>query len=96
MAESIHIENITLKEYLQKIEVNSNTMYLNCITPSEKKIYREKLPAKTSVGYDNISNNFLKQVKHAIIEPLMHIFNLSLSTDEFPDEMKLSEVSPLF
>ena len=71
-------------------------MYLNCITPSEIKIYREKLPAKNSSGYDNISNNFLKQVKYAIIEPLMHIFNLSLSTGEFPDEMKLSEVIPLF
>ena len=58
--------------------------------------YINKLPVKNSSGYDNISNNFLKQVKYAIIKPLIHIFNLSLSTGEFPEQMKLAEVIPLF
>ena len=95
LAESINTEGIKLNEYLSKIDVNLKTIYLNHITPMEIIKYINKLPAKDSSGYDNISNNFLKQVKYTIIEPLMHIFNLSLSTGEFPEQMKLAEVIPV-
>ena len=56
----------------------------------------DKLPSKTSSGYDCISNKFLKGIKLAIIVPLTKIFNLSITTGKFPENMKLFEVIPLF
>ena len=71
-------------------------MYLQPITPSEIQRFIDKLPSKNSSGYNGISNKFLKGIKFAITVPLTKIFNLSISTGEFPENMKLSEVIPLF
>ena len=39
--------------------MNPKTIYLHPITPNEIKKYIDSLPAKTSSGYDNISNKLL-------------------------------------
>ena len=64
---------------------------------SEGEICRiiSKLPAKTSYGFDDISNHFLKQIGSVIKTPLCDIFNKSLQTGVFPDLMKLAKVIPL-
>ena len=71
-------------------------MYLDPITPAEIKQLINKLPAKDSSGYNNISNNLLKHIKESMIKPLTYIFNLSLSSGIFPDNMKLAEIIPLY
>ena len=71
-------------------------MYFHPITNTEIKSFIKKLPPKNSSGHDNISNTLLKKISDAIIKPLHHIFNLSLSSGEFPQDMKLAEVIPLF
>ena len=71
-------------------------MYLHYISSKEIEKYINKLPSKDSSGYDNISNNLLKKIKHAVLKPLTHIFNLSLTSREFPENMKLSEIIPLY
>ena len=43
-----------------------------------------------------ISNNLLKKIKTSIIKPLSAIFNLSLESGQFPENMKIAEVLPLF
>ena len=43
-----------------------------------------------------ISNNLLKKIKTSITKPLSMIFNLSLETGQFPENMKITEVLPLF
>ena len=96
LANEIKTNGLSINDYLNKIKMNPNTMYLHPITPSEIHKFIDKLPAKNSSGYDGISNQFLKGIKLAIITPLAKIFNLSLSTGEFPENMKLSEVIPLF
>ena len=47
-------------------------------------------------GYDNINVNVLKKVYEELKTPLMHIFNLLLSTGIFPDKLKIAKVSPIF
>ena len=89
-------KNLSLQDYLSKIDPNPHSMYLHPISSIEIKNFIKKLPSKNSSGHDNISNNFLKKISDAIITPLQHIFNLSLSSGEFPQEIKLSEVIPLF
>ena len=46
-------------------------------------------------GYDDISNSVLKEIKSAIITPLVIVFNKSLSESHFPTRMKKAEVVPL-
>ena len=56
----------------------------------------KSLPNKTSSGHDSISNNLLKKLSPSILEPLAIIFNKSLETGIFPEEMKMADVVPLY
>ena len=96
LAKNIHENGSSINDYLKNIKINPNTIYLHPITPTEILRYINRLPSKNSSGYDGISNQFLKSIKHAITIPLTKIFNLSISTGEFPENMKLAEVIPLF
>ena len=69
------------------------------MTPCSQKEISEliqKLPAKTSSGYDNISNVLLKDIGRYIVSPLTIIFNESLTMGIFPEVMKLADVVPLY
>ena len=54
-----------------------------------------KLDNKKSSGYDDISVKFLKLCKSIILKPLVLIFNKSVLTGEYPDELKIAKVIPL-
>ena len=54
------------------------------------------LPAKTSSGHDGISNKLLKDLNCTISYPLSIIFNQSLATGIFPENMKMAEIVPLY
>ena len=58
-------------------------------------VYASKLKNKHSTGWDGLSSYVLKQVIHLLIDPLTHIFNLSLSTGYIPPEFKVARVIPL-
>ena len=96
LAKEIKSERNKINEFLNKIPRCINTLFFNPITKSEINHYIDKLPPKNSSGYDNISNKLLKQIKHSILTPLTHIFNLSLKNGIFPDNMKLAEIIPLY
>ena len=69
---------------------------MDVITTSEINKHIDKLPSKNSSGYDMISNILLKRIKTSIVKPLSIIFNLSLVTGQFPENMKIAEVLSLF
>ena len=48
------------------------------------------------MDYDDISMWVLSRIAPHVVKPLVHIFNLSLSTGIFPNEMKIAKVIPLF
>jgi hypothetical protein len=48
-----------------------------------------------SHGYDEISTRILKASAPFVLSPLMHIFNIILSTGIFPNRVKYAEVKPL-
>ena len=96
LAQNIDKNETHISKFLNKINKNDKMIYLNPITPTEIKQLINKLPAKDSSGYDNISNNLLKHIKESVIKPLTYIFNLSLSSGVFPDNMKLAEIIPLY
>ena len=59
-------------------------------------IYASRLKNKHSAGWDGLSSYVLKQIVPSIIEPLAHVFNLSLKTGYIPPEFKVSRVIPLY
>jgi len=48
-----------------------------------------------SAGYDDIHAKIVKSTFHLYIDPLVHIFNLSLENGFFPDELKVAKIIPL-
>ena len=55
-----------------------------------------KLKPKNSSGPDHISSKLLKKILPIIINPLCHIFNLSLKTGYIPTILKTAKVVPIF
>ena len=54
------------------------------------------LKNKSSYGYDCISNLLLKRAKNELIKPLTLIINQTINTGIFPEQLKISQVKPLF
>ena len=54
------------------------------------------LKNKKSSGPDNISTFILKQCSDILTSPLLHIFNSSLFEGEFPNQLKVAKVVPIF
>ena len=53
------------------------------------------LKTNRSSGYNRINFNVIKTCLGPHIKPLMHIFNLSLATEIFPDDLKIARVTPI-
>ena len=87
---------LKLSDYLNKITRQRNSVFLTPCTEDEIKNLIKGLPNKYSSGRDNITNIILKEIKLEIAAPLNIIFNSSLSTGIFPNQMKLADVVPLY
>ena len=59
-------------------------------------LYASKLKNKRSSGWDGLSSFVLKRIAPTIIDPLTHLFNLSLCTGYIPPEFKVARVIPLY
>lgn len=55
-----------------------------------------KLNEKKSAGKDGIPTAFLKRFAEQIADYLANLFQLSLTTSEFPDDWKIARVVPIF
>ena len=82
--------------YSGKIPLNNNSLFMTPCSQKEISELIQKLPVKTSSGYDNISNVLLKNIGCYIVSPLTVIFNESLMMGIFPEVMKLANVVPLY
>ena len=51
---------------------------------------------ETCAGHDGIIAKVLKITYNSFVEPLCHVLNLSLTNGYFPDQLKLSQVVPVF
>ena len=56
----------------------------------------KKLKNKSSFGHDEISNILIKRSKEVLVKPLTFLVNQMLALGQFPDDLKLSRVKPLF
>ena len=81
---------------LNTVKKVNDTMMFMPINETEICTLVSRLKAKKSFGHDGISNEFLKKIINCIKYPLCVIFNKSLNSGIFPDQMKHAVVKPLF
>ena len=49
-----------------------------------------------SPGYDDIGFNVLRKCFSSLCEPLKYLFNLSIEKGIFPDDLKITKVTPIY
>ena len=93
MSEQIHVTRSS-DEYLSD---RTNTIF-NFTEVHEESIDSiiKNVKSKSSTGYDNISNKLVKSAKDVLIKPLTLLMNQIIYTGEFPKQLKIAKVKPLF
>ena len=86
----------TVKDYINQIPRQQDSMVIQKTTPMELDAIIKKLPNKASHRHDEVSSVMLKALRISIVFPLCHIFNHSIMEGKFPTRMKLAEVIPLY
>ena len=66
------------------------------LTDDEVKEALRSLKPNKSPGYDNISSNVVNETSDIFFTPLKYILNLSLQQGIFPENLKISKVSPIY
>jgi hypothetical protein len=77
-------------------KVSKNSMFCNPVDKSELAKLIDRLQDKKAPGPDNISNKLVKQAASVLLDPLIHIYNLSFCTGIVPDKLKIAKVIPVF
>ena len=72
-----------------------NSIFLETVSPEELLEVMKGLK-HSAVGYDELEAQHMKSSSSIIIQPLLHICNLSFTLGLFPDAMKIAKVIPLF
>ena len=77
-------------------EPNQKTIFFGPTNPDEIFAIVGSLKSKKSPGHDQITNELIKNVLEGIMQPLIHIFNLSMAKGIVPMNMKIAKVVPIF
>ena len=72
-----------------------NSIFLETVSPEELLEVIKGLK-HSAVGYDELDAQHIKSSSSIIIQPLLHICNLSFTHGVVPDAMKIAKVIPLF
>ena len=75
---------------------NFNSIFL--VSTHREEIIKivSNLNDKKSSGLDDIDNRLLKNIIEHIVDPMVHIINLSISNGIVPENMKVAKVIPVF
>ena len=74
---------------------NSRTIFLDPTYKEEITKIVANLKEGKSPGHDGINNHLLKNIIPQIVDPLVHIINISLTTGLVPNNMKIAKVIPI-
>ena len=85
--------NKTFDSYVKECNVK---MMNYDLTTEELRDAFSTLQSNKSPGLDKISVNIVKQVYDSIEPSLFHIFNLSIKNGQFPNQLKIARVTPIF
>ena len=93
LASKIPEGDISYGSYLPEVAI---TLRENSLTEDEFDEAFKALKGNKSPGSDGLHVNIIKAVYSLIKQPLMKIFDSSLSLRIFPDSMKIAKVTPVF
>jgi hypothetical protein len=79
-----------------KIKESTKTMFLFPVTGSEVEKLVKGLKNKLSAGIDEIPDYVLKQCIKLLKKPLANIYNASLESGIFPEQLKIAKVVPVY
>jgi len=82
------------KKYIGNPVVNS--MYCDLVDKYELIDLIYKLNPSKCPGADNLGPKLIQDISSSIIDPFLHIYNLSLSTGVVPNKLKIAKVIPIF
>ena len=85
-----------LKNFYIGKNVIPNSFKLEPISEQFVHVELTKLNINKSPGYDGIHAKFLKDASSEIKGVITYLINLSIYTNEFPNELKFAKVKPLF
>jgi hypothetical protein len=94
LASTIHHTGRDFSSYMQNI--NSYSCFFRPTNEEEIIKIIGRLGTRKSAGHDDIKPDIIKNVKNEIAFPLSLIFNVSLASGVFPDDMKLAKVVPIY
>ena len=86
------------KSPVELLEQNPNTFKFNDKNLTKNEILEATmlLTNKKTPDHNGVSTSFIKQTLSSFINPLFHIFNLSLNTGIVPTQLKIAKVVPIF
>ena len=87
-------ENNDVLQYMNDRNVNS--MFLHDVNKKEMLDVIKSFANKTSTDYNGMNMFILKKITNCIVDPFLHICNISFSKVVFPDALKIARVIPLF
>ncbi len=93
-AESIKKGPKSTQNFMENINLKPS-FYMSPTDVMEVFSTINKIKAKKSSGYDNISSNLLKKLVLGIAHPLTILINKSFTIGEYPQALKISKVVPL-
>ena len=73
-----------------------DSIFLTPVTRTEVYLLIDKLNISKAAGNDNIGPVLVKTAAPIIVDPLLHIYNLSLLNGIVPDKLKIAKVIPVF
>ena len=74
----------------------SKSLFLSPVNKNEMIFIIKQLKSNSSAGWDDVSSKVLQYCHLPLLDPLIHLVNLSLAQGVFPDLCKIAKVIPLF
>lgn len=96
LASKIPESNHSYADVISEKYTINHSMYIEPTDEFEVIDISRNLKSNKSAGYDGYSPSIIKTVINYIAQPLVHVFNLSLSNGIFPDRLKIAKVTPIF
>ena len=95
LARDIPANSNDVDSYLRKLRKVESRFKFKCTCPKDVWDILNKLKSGKASGMHMISNSILKISKDIISNSLSDIFNESLSQQIFPDDFKVTRVTPI-
>jgi hypothetical protein len=88
--------SVTNELNINIVKYNRISVFLTPTMEEEVVDLFKGLDNKKSTGLDDKPGYVIKKCQSKIKTALTHIINLSLSTGQFPDQLKIAKVKPLY